>query len=297
MNSFSDLDPTQDQIMRNLDKLRKAAVSRREFGVNMMDRCIPSAELTGRELKPKGEIAKVRHSKKSSSSIDRHQVVESLMKAGPTKVKSESGGRTAALQADSQNCQEFVPYSKKPAKFVAGSQEEASSTNNCGRSPSRSKRVFRKAVPVKVVVDSGAREKSATNDSRYPVRSGPLLSVQPKATKEKDPEESQKRSSMSTIYEKAMKLAEGLPRGITVRPSGKWVSLAQNFLFFFVLKYSFFNLSVAHSKSRYTMRESLVTWVSSNPSSMPLQHMSWHENVAGPSKNIRPPSKRRKTFF
>lgn len=239
MNSFSDLDLTPDQIMRNLDKLRKAAVSRGEFGLNnnIMDRYITSAELKGKELKTKGKIAKSRPNKETSS-IDQHQVVETLTKAGPTKVKSDSGRRTAAVNAESRNCQAFVPYTKKPIKFAAGSQAETSSTKNCSRSPSQSKMTFRKDVPVTVVMDSGARAKSATNDNMSPIRSGPLLSVQPKATKEKKrssvgvdiqkdgPEKSQKRTSMSSIYEKAMKLAEELPRGITIRPSGKWVSLA-----------------------------------------------------------------------
>ena len=39
------------------------------------------------------------------------------------------------------------------------------------------------------------------------------------------PEEIRKRKFSSDIFEKAKTLAEALPRGITVRPSGKWVSV------------------------------------------------------------------------
>ena len=39
-----------------------------------------------------------------------------------------------------------------------------------------------------------------------------------------DEAESRKQKFSSDIYQKAKALAESLPRGITVRPSGKWVS-------------------------------------------------------------------------
>ena len=46
-----------------------------------------------------------------------------------------------------------------------------------------------------------------------------------RGTKE-DAEVNHKRKFNSDIYEKAQELAAALPRGITVRPSGKWVSSA-----------------------------------------------------------------------
>jgi hypothetical protein len=42
---------------------------------------------------------------------------------------------------------------------------------------------------------------------------------------EKFPDDNRKRKFGSDIYEKAKTLAEALPRGITVRPSGKWVRI------------------------------------------------------------------------
>ena len=74
-----------------------------------------------------------------------------------------------------------------------------------------------------------------------------------------DEAESRKRKFSSDIYQKAKALAESLPRGITVRPSGKWVSSAQYSLTLFCCHIS--HCTATHSfemnsKFNYTMQAS-----------------------------------------
>lgn len=224
MHSFSCLDPSPEQIVRNLDILRKAAISKAEIGVDHVGRSDQCAELQKRDVKPNGEITKLK-SKGESCSLDRRLQVVATSASGRT-----NSGRTAALHVESRNRPEFV--SSKTAgrsKYEAGSVEESSSTKNGARSPSRPKTLFTKEGPMEV--DAA---------SRSPIRSRPLLIMQPKEKTVEDgislgdevqnesTENGQTRTSMSIIYQKAMSME--LPRGITVRPSGKWVSIASNFL-------------------------------------------------------------------
>jgi hypothetical protein len=224
MNSFGDTDLSPTQIKRNLDELRKAAVSGGEVGAKRVKRSNQFAELKGKTVKPTGDTDRPK-SDGETSSLNRQQPGVTT-KAGSTKVakaKSANMGskpssiRSTSIQSESQNPHEYDP-------------SQASSTKN-GRSPSRSS-------PRKT--NSGDRAKSDKNGGSSRISSKPLFTVQPEARKEKNGSsslgfiqreshgESPKRKSMSSIYEKAMKLAEELPRGITVRPSGKWVSLASN---------------------------------------------------------------------
>ena len=294
MLSFKGLDPSPEQIMRNLDKLRKAAISKGGIGADHVERSNPFAELNRREIKPNDEITKLKSKGESSSSIDRRQQVVATLTSGRSR-----SDPLAALHVDSRNRPEFVSSNKaERSKYEADSAEESSATMNGTRSPSRSKTIFTKEGPMKVEEDSGAGAKSAKNGSRSPVRSRPLLIVQPKEKTEENGRsfrgevlneslmDSRKRTSMSSIYHKAMSME--LPRGITVRPSGKWVSIVSNCLDVVFMyrnrRLTSFYLFHIRSKSNYTMEARVVTWVSSNPSSMLLWRMSWQENAAVPSR-------------
>jgi hypothetical protein len=83
----------------------------------------------------------------------------------------------------------------------------------------------------KVEADLNAKAKPKAVATRKPENTTTPLKASRKsenttkdAVIENVPEESRKRKFGSDIYEKAKTLAEALPRGITVRPSGKWVS-------------------------------------------------------------------------
>jgi hypothetical protein len=221
MNSFGDMDPSPTQIKRNLDKLRKAAVSGGEVGAKRVKRSNQFADLKEKTVNPTGDTGRPK-SDGETSSLNRQQpgVTTKAKSTKVAKAKSANKGskpssiRSTSIQAVSRNPHEY-------------DLSEASSTKN-GRSPSRSS-------PRKT--NCGDRAKSDKNGGSSPK---PLFAVQPEASKAKDGSslmgfiqkeslgESPKRKSLSSIYEKAMKLAEELPRGITVRPSGKWVSIASN---------------------------------------------------------------------
>ena len=111
-------------------------------------------------------------------------------------------------------------------------KEDRSRRANVVRALSELKRSH--VVRAKVEADLNAKAKSSKQDIKS-VRQKSL----PKASKpenttrevvtENVPEESRKRKFGSDIYEKAKTLAEALPRGITVRPSGKWVCVVSFF--------------------------------------------------------------------
>jgi hypothetical protein len=120
-------------------------------------------------------------------------------------------------------------------------------------------------IRVKVEADLNAKAKSSKQDIKF-VRPKNL----PKASKpdnttrevvmENVPDESRKRKFGSDIYEKAKTLAEALPRGITVRPSGKWVS-ALSFLFIYLMSTKeHSHSSVINISTFFTASPTVLCW-------------------------------------
>lgn len=67
--------------------------------------------------------------------------------------------------------------------------------------------------------------RKAEKDTTSPKASRKSENMAREVVMENFPDDNRKRKFGSDIYEKAKTLAEALPRGITVRPSGKWVRM------------------------------------------------------------------------
>jgi len=155
---FKELDPTPEQVKRNLDLMRKAAFSARVY----------SEESMQEQSKQKNTA----QDKSTRSSVPRKKKKNdaAVMKAELAKVQAELDAKARRANYG--------------AKAAVGTKPTSVSQ------PSANDAKLQKKVKRDVVMEDDA--------------------------------ESRKRKFNSEIYERAKTLAAALPRGITVRPSGKW---------------------------------------------------------------------------
>ncbi|KAL3765839.1 hypothetical protein ACHAW5_004156 [Stephanodiscus triporus] len=131
--------------------------------------------------------------------------------------------RKAAFSRDSYRSSRVEESKQIDRKKIAA--EDKSRRANVVQALSDLKRSH--VTKVKVEADLNAKAKSSKQDVKcVRPKNLPKVSKPENTTREvvteNVPEESRKRKFGSDIYEKAKTLAEALPRGITVRPSGKW---------------------------------------------------------------------------
>ena len=218
-DSFTEENPTKDQVKRNLALMRKAAFAGGWYKKNLKQ----SEEQD--EMAEDPEEVKPATSRKRDRSVGRY-AAESNSDADAGRTLS---GLRSALVATKPVCAWLAVEPKRVSK--------------------RTKVAEKKKQPTKKIVQP---------PQRVAEQKQVMVNVE---------EEDRKRRIRSDIYQRADRLAKELPRGITVRPSGKWVRpVLQLLLVSFVIVSLLMLLLVCgiFSKSSFTTPESLATWVSLN---------------------------------
>ena len=191
---FAEDDPTPVQIKRNLDSMRKAAFSA----------VAPEAEEDDTSFTHDANLWM--RSNAELPMPDRLYDKE-VGELRPKKIRDTSCGKPAkAMKANVREIKKAVKTNKISKVAKAAENRPSNRTQN---------KVDEKPKKLKVL-HKVASDKSQTNKPK----ASKLQNVQAVS----DEAESRKRKFSTDIYHKAKALAESLPRGITVRPSGKWVS-------------------------------------------------------------------------